>query len=42
MMSQLGKLSLDGLVYLRANDQCDLVVMGKHGLVTWGDTCRGC
>ncbi len=25
---------------IRANDQAELVVMGKHGLVTWGDSSR--
>lgn len=27
---------------IRANPKADLVVMGKHGLVTWHDNCRGC
>jgi len=27
---------------IRANPQADLVVMGKHGLVTWGETSREC
>lgn len=27
---------------IRANPKADLVVMGKHGLVTWGDECRAC
>lgn len=27
---------------IRANAKADLVVMGKHGLVTWGDECRPC
>jgi rhamnose utilization protein RhaD (predicted bifunctional aldolase and dehydrogenase)/NAD(P)-dependent dehydrogenase (short-subunit alcohol dehydrogenase family) len=27
---------------LRANPQAELVVMGKHGLVTWGETSKEC
>lgn len=27
---------------IRANPQAECVVMGKHGLVTWGDTSRSC
>ena len=27
---------------IRANPKADLVVMGKHGLVTWHDDCRSC
>ncbi|MEZ4658543.1 MAG: bifunctional aldolase/short-chain dehydrogenase [Caldilineaceae bacterium] len=27
---------------IRANEKADLVVMGKHGLVTWGDDARSC
>lgn len=27
---------------LRANPEAELVVMGKHGLVTWGNTSREC
>ena len=27
---------------LRANPEADLVVMGKHGLVTWGETSQSC
>lgn len=27
---------------IRANPQAELVVMGKHGLVTWGETSRDC
>ena len=27
---------------IRANDRAELVVMGKHGLVTWGETSKAC
>ena len=27
---------------IRANPKAELVVMGKHGLVTWADDCRTC
>ncbi|MEM7348041.1 MAG: bifunctional aldolase/short-chain dehydrogenase, partial [Chloroflexota bacterium] len=27
---------------IRANEKADLVVMGKHGLVNWGDTSKSC
>ncbi|MEM7130666.1 MAG: bifunctional aldolase/short-chain dehydrogenase [Chloroflexota bacterium] len=27
---------------IRTNPKADLVVMGKHGLVTWGDECQVC
>lgn len=35
----LSKWIADGL---RAHPKAKLVVMGKHGLVTWGDTSRAC
>lgn len=35
----LSKWIADGI---RANKNAELVVMGKHGMVTWGDTNRGC